>query len=128
MMKKTKLKALLLSITVISVLAFASGVSAGTFSDTIKPDNGIIFKTTTAALINPILLWVFGIIGIICVVMIVYAGIKITTSGEKEDQRRKAIQTLTWALIGLVIVLIAYSLVNIIGTGITGALTSPSSK
>ena len=117
-MKKTKLKALVLSIIIISVLAFASGVSADFASDLDPKSDKIIWKTTTGDLINPILIWIMGIIGIICVIMVVYGGIRIATSGEKDDQRKKGIQTLTWALIGLVITLIAYSLVAIVGSGI----------
>lgn len=118
MKKSTKILSTLLVLSLFAMPAMTTFAATWDF----KTPSGAIDKTTPEELINPILLWIFGIIGIICVVMIVYAGIRIATAGEKEDQRKKAIQSLTWALIGLVIVLIAYSLVNIIGTGITSKL------
>ncbi len=114
MKKSTKILSTILMLSLFAVPAVSA--LAATWSLEVPPE--AVNETTVGGLVNPILLWIFGIIGIICVVMIVYAGIRIATSGEKEDQRKKAIQALTWALIGLVITLIAYALVNIIGSGI----------
>ena len=125
MNKKVKLVLTLLSIVILGlVLTSAVSVQAAPFKDTVNPkDANVIFVSKTGELINPILLWVFGIIGIICVVMIVIGGVGIATSADNEEKRKKNIKTVTWALIGLVIILIAYSLVAIVGTGVTEPFT-----
>ncbi len=85
-----------------------------------EPPTGVHVTRSTTVLgaINPLITWVSGVIGIVCVAYIVYAGIKITTSGENEENRKKAIKTITYAIMGLVIVLLAYSIVAIVGNGI----------
>jgi hypothetical protein len=120
---KTNSKKIIISMLLSLTLFLCFGVvanAAENFSDTIKPsDSGVIFKTDIKELVNPILVWVFGIIGLICVIMIVIYGVNIATAGDNDEKRKKNIKGLTWSLIGLIIVLLSYSLVAIIGTGVT---------
>ncbi len=62
-----------------------------------------------------ILLFVLGIISII---FIIVAGIMYTTSGGNSEQLKKSKDTLTYAIVGVVVALLAYSIVNFVLTGI----------
>lgn len=118
-----KLTKALVATMAITALALPMAASAADWNLSTEHAGDVIEAEDPEDLINPILMWVFGIIGLVCVIMIVYAGVRIATSGDKEEERKKYIKMLTWALIGLVIVLIAFALVNIIGSGITGAFS-----
>lgn len=52
------------------------------------------------------------VIGILCVIMIIYGGIRYTISGGASDKVKDAKNTILYAVVGLVIAIIAYALVN----------------
>lgn len=111
---KNKTKNLVNLILVFFVLIIPMLVSAeGTSLD----PNGL--PTDPKTLFNNIIIWVMGMVGILAVAMIVWGGIQITTSGGDKDKHGKGIRTLTYALVGLVIVLLSYSIVAIVGNAIT---------
>lgn len=58
--------------------------------------------------------WLLLILGIVATVMIIYAGILLVFNGGSESQVKKARTTLTWAVIGLVVALCAFAIVNIV--------------
>lgn len=58
--------------------------------------------------------------GVIAVFFIVFSGIKLITSGGDPKQVEGARKTLMWAVIGLIIVLISFFIVNFIAQ-VTGA-------
>lgn len=55
-------------------------------------------------------------IGIVSVIVIIYGGYVYMTSGGNEEQRKRGRLILTWAIIGLIIVLAASALVNAVVT------------
>lgn len=63
----------------------------------------------------------FGLIasGVVALIFIILAGAKLVTSSGDQKKVDSARKTLTWAIIGLVIILLAIFIVNLIGT-ITG--------
>ena len=52
------------------------------------------------------------IVGILAVVMIIYAGIRYTTAHGDKGQVESAKNTLMYSIVGLVVAIIAYALVN----------------
>ncbi len=54
--------------------------------------------------------WVLGLLGLVAVVLIVYGGLVWMTAAGNEDRIRKAKEILRGAVIGLVIVLLAWSI------------------
>lgn len=68
------------------------------------------------SLINTALLFA----GIVAVVMIILGGIKFITSGGDPKQVEGARNTLTWAIVGLIVILLSFAILNFIGV-ITGA-------
>lgn len=53
--------------------------------------------------------------GVVAVFMIIYSGIKLILSGGDAKQLEGARHTLTYAIIGLLIVLLSFAIVNLIG-------------
>lgn len=70
-------------------------------------------------MINSVIHAGMALIGVTTVILIIYSGIKFITSGGDAKQLESARKTLTYAIIGLVIVVSAFMIVNLIAT-ITG--------
>ena len=75
-------------------------------------DKNCIFTT----IINTVLF----LIGAICVVMIIYGGVRYTISGGESGAVTNAKNTILYAIIGLIIAVLAYAIVNFV----LGRLTS----
>lgn len=87
--------------------------------DCVTPEGVATLKCIPALFQNVVTVAVI-FAGLIAVILIVISGIKFITSGGDPKQVEGAKQTLTYAIIGLVIVLLSFVIVNLIGI-ITGA-------
>ncbi len=67
-----------------------------------------------------IVFWLFALAGIAAVFFVMFAGIKFLTSGGDPKQVEGARKTMTYAIIGLVIIILSFAIINLIGV-ITGA-------
>ena len=76
-------------------------------------------RLTTARIITVAL----GLLGTICVALIVYAGFKWMTAGGNEDQAGEAKKIIYAAVIGMVIILSAYSIVRFVVPALFKATT-----
>lgn len=65
---------------------------------------------TIAGLVNRLITWFLSLVGVIMLVLFVYAGLLWMTS-QGGDQIKKAKDTMKWALLGLVVVFGAYAIV-----------------
>lgn len=74
-------------------------------------DNGVFGRIT-----NVILL----IVGIISVVMLIYGGLRYILSGGEQKKVTDAKNTILYAIIGLIISLLAYAIVNFVLTSVVG--------
>ncbi|MBQ6486431.1 hypothetical protein IJI76_01725 [Candidatus Saccharibacteria bacterium] len=74
-------------------------------------DNGVFGRIT-----NVILL----IVGIISVVMLIYGGLRYILSGGDSKKVTDAKNTILYAIIGLIISLLAYAIVNFVLTSVVG--------
>lgn len=80
--------------------------------DSVSGSNGI-FKTV----VNVMLF----IIGAISVIMLIYGGIRYTTSGGNANSVTAAKNTIMYAIIGLVVAIFAYAIVNwVVGASMNG--------
>lgn len=69
-------------------------------------------KNSLFTLVENIINLLLVIIGIISVIMIIVGGIRYTTSGGDAGQTKMAKDTILYAIIGLVVAIMSYSLVN----------------
>jgi len=65
--------------------------------------------------------WVLGLLGLAAVIMIIYGGVIWMTAAGNEERVTKAKKILKYAVIGLVIILLSYVLVNFIFSQINEA-------
>lgn len=80
------------------------------------PDSNISSITDVVAVIDTIVNWFFAIIIGIAAIMIIYAGFLWMTSGGDEEKTGNARKTLIYALIGVVVAVVAKGLVTLIRT------------
>ncbi len=72
-------------------------------------------------MIRIILNTVFTVVGIVAVVMIVIGGVNYTTSQGDSQKVQKAKNTIMYGIIGLIIVLLAFAIVNFVLNSLMGA-------
>lgn len=63
---------------------------------------------------NKIINWIIGIVGLLAVIMIIVSGFQMTVSGGNSAKVAKAKNTLIYSVVGLVIALLAYAIVNFV--------------
>lgn len=104
---KKRIFSAVLTLAVLAVPAVASAqVSTGNF--------GATFGLGTADLestVVKIVQWVLGFLGLIAVIMILYGGFMWMTAGGNEDKVATAKKIITAAVIGLIVVLLAWAVV-----------------
>lgn len=82
------------------------------------PSNGRLFVTGPGTTAPEIIMWAIQLIlsltGIVAVAFLVYGGFVYMTSGGNEDNAERGKKTVTNAIIGLVIIILSYSIVTVV--------------
>lgn len=96
----------------------------GIYGESEKPN-----KDTMVVIIGKVIRIVLSFVGVILVMIIVYAGFLWMTAGGNEDQVKKAKAWLTNAIVGLVVALSAYAISAFVVSNLGGAVleATPSS-
>ena len=68
------------------------------------------FSNTLQTVLN----WIFGIIGIVAVIMIILGGFSLMTSSGDPGKVKKGKDTILYGIIGLVVALLAFAIVNFV--------------
>lgn len=74
--------------------------------------------TSFADTVKSILNWIFGIIGIVAVVMIIIGGFNMMISSGDPGKVKKGKDTILYGIIGLVVSLLAFAIVNFVINGV----------
>ena len=64
--------------------------------------------------ISTVINYFLGLLGLIAVGFLIYAGVLMVTAGGKEEQVTKARKIIMYAIIGIVIVLLSYTIVSFV--------------
>lgn len=96
------------------------------FGDQIYGQGQAASHSNLAAIIGGIVKAAIGTLGIIFVVLIVYAGFLWMTARGEEDKVTKAKDTIQRSVIGLVIVIAAYAIASFVISRVTGITAPPS--
>ena len=83
------------------------------------PDPGDEASDLPANLVTTALSWFFVIAGIICIVVMVWAGITYATAGGDEEKVGKAKTRLIYGIIGIAVIIAAYAITQIIKDAIS---------
>lgn len=108
--KGVKMKKIVNKISLIALSLMPTSVLAYTADEVEIKDP----KTTDVAkIIGTIIDWVLLLVGGITVLFIIYAGVLYVTAAGNKDRIEKAKQTLTYAVIGLIVVILAGFIVSL---------------
>ena len=75
----------------------------------------------TSGNLTNVLYWIYAAGGVICVAVLVYAGIKFLTSQGEPTKTKQASQIIAYAIIGLIVILLAGAVTAFISNIIGGA-------
>lgn len=85
------------------------------------PDlNNNLNKNDLMTTLNNIINVVIGVIGFIAVIVIILGGVQYTTSAGESAKVKKAKDTIMYGIIGLIVALLAYSIVNFVLSNLFG--------
>lgn len=84
------------------------------FNDPTKDIKDIATLSCLPAIFQNVLTFIFLLSGLVAVFMIILGGIKFLTSGGDPKQVEGARNTLTWAIVGLVLILLSFTILNFI--------------
>lgn len=87
--------------------------------DAISLPNPIVCNDATCV-VSQVIRYILGTIAIIATLMFVWGGVMMLTSGGNADQVKRAKETLVWAAIGVVIILLSWVIIKFVLTGIAG--------
>ncbi len=102
---------------IIAVSAFASSyilMSATQAHADLTAPTGLNGPSTLGGLITTVTNLLLGIAGAVAVIFIIVGGIQYSTSGGSEDKTRTAKSTITNAVIGLIVTILAFVIVNFV--------------
>lgn len=77
-------------------------------------DQGAATFKCVVPLFTNVITWLFALSGVVALFLIIFSGIKFITSGGDPKQVEGARQTLTYAIIGLVVIFMSYFILNTI--------------
>lgn len=110
---KKQIKKTLTALTTYSVMALSIVSAKAAFIDpNDKPMDvmGGDFRANVISMIN----YILGFLGLITVAFIIYAGFLMVTAGGEGDNLKKGKDIITWAAVGIIIILLSYGIVNVI--------------
>ena len=86
--------------------------------DTYVDSEGKTVKKSVMYYMNQVINVVLGVIGVVSVVMIIMGGIQYTTSAGDATKAQKAQKTIIFSVVGLIIALLAFAVVNFVLTNV----------
>ncbi len=106
---------LLIGITLVTptLLPVAAQVTEG-------PGEILTDMSAVEGLLNTIIRWMWVVAAFIVVIFFLYAGFLFVTAGGNDDQVNKAKGIVKWALIGVVVMILAGSVMGVMQSFITG--------
>ncbi len=107
------------AVPIASVHAQGNGVISGSTSGIQNPLGGGQDQTITSVLTG-IIKWMLGLVGFLALIALIIGGGRMVLDFGNEEQVHKAKKTILWAVIGLLVVILSYAIVNIVSTEILG--------
>lgn len=103
-----------------STLFFSAQTALGFFTTDPSAPPDVVSTDTLGGTVTTIINYILGILGLVAVGFIIYAGVLMVTSAGNEEATGKAKKTITYAAIGILIILLSYSIVQFVTRVLTG--------
>ena len=100
------------------VKLFAEGSVNSKVNDGLQKVNPGGVNTDLYTMIQNILNWIFGVIGIVAVIMIIIGGFNMMISSGDPGKVKKGKDTILYGIIGLVVAILAFAIVNFVLTNV----------
>ena len=113
-MMKRKTKSVLLVFAILFLMIQVRSASAFTVKVTNPIANSDINKLVANAL-----QWLLSVAGAVALVALIYGGIVYITSAGSEERATSGKKIITWAILGLALVLASYALISVLNTILT---------
>ncbi len=96
--------------------------------NTVNPATQVTVYCSAGDLLTAVLNILFGFTGAVAVIFIIIGGFQLITSRGNDEQAERGRKTLTNALIGLVVVVLAATIVKIVVSTVTGSTSTSNSS
>lgn len=108
----------------IQVTSGTTATGSSTSSSTTKAAGTVtlpnpISCNDATCLISQIVRYILGIIAVIATLMFVWGGVMMLTSGGNADQVKRAKETLTWAAIGVIVIMLSWVIIKAVLQALT---------
>ena len=100
------------------VKLFAVGNVSTQVNDGLNKVNPGGVNTDLYGMIQNILNWIFGVIGIVAVIMIIIGGFNMMISSGDPGKVKKGKDTILYGIIGLIVAILAFAIVNFVLTNV----------
>ena len=95
------------------------GIKAGTAaSKTEEMPESLFGEDGSEGIFKKVVNIMLFVIGAVAVIMLIYGGVKYVTSGGAQDKVAEAKNTILYAIVGIVVALLAFAVVNFVVTGL----------
>lgn len=94
------------------------GTVTNSINNSLENATGASSQPTVWEAVQPIIIFITSLVGIIAVIMIILGGIQYSTSQGASDKLKKAKDTILYGIIGLVISLLAFAIVGFVLDGV----------
>ncbi len=107
------------AITLVSAISVAGAAPLINPGDNLvaEPTGGATFRELVVRMVN----YFLGFLGLLAVIMVIYGGVTYVTSSGQDEKVQNAKKIIMYAVIGLIIILLSFAIVNMIigaGTGV----------
>lgn len=103
-----------LALTFVGVMPAHAQIGGAFFKNEAGTGIGATTKAGIGEAVITIINYVLGFLGLVAVVLIIYGGILMVTSAGNEEGVTKAKKIITWSAVGIVLIILSYSIVQFI--------------
>jgi len=104
-----------------ALAAFFANSAFAQMDDLLREDPSQIrgpAKGTLGQNITTVINYFLGLLGLIAVAMLIYAGVLMVTAGGNDEQVTKARKIIMYAVVGIVIILLSYTIVTFVASAL----------
>jgi len=109
-MRKTKIKVFVSTVLAVPTLLVAKAVCAVPIIDV--PDGGVLPVVEPAGVFDALIVKGLLVLGGVATLIIIYGGYVILTHGDKETEVKKGKAIITYAVVGIIVIALAASIVK----------------
>jgi uncharacterized membrane protein YjfL (UPF0719 family) len=105
-----------------------TGTTSGTTSTSKIEIPNPIKCDTASCLVSQVIRTILGVVAVVATGMFVWGGVLMLTSGGNERRVKQAKDTLVWAAIGIVVIMVSWILIRFVLDSLVGQDNNPSKK